>query len=329
LLLIGFLAAGCILVAGVTHAQSGVSPTGSIGGFEAKFIDVNGVRTRYYDAGEGEPLVLMHGSSWRGTANANTWTAVMPELSQHYRVIAPDGVGAGMTDNPLKDEDYNMQGMVKHLLEFIEVMDLGPIHLMGQSTGGAIVFLAAVERPEIIKTLIIVNSQPAAPRVGPTGRDEALAPCREIDEWIPQWKCVHSALSYDDSHLNEELFAAGAYMESQPKVQVTHEKREAGAGKPHFFSREGTEWIHSVHERVRNEGMLQMPVLLYWSRNDPNSALGSPGAKEVSAFFDVIAEKNPRVRLLMTNKAGHFHYRENPQEFNWNVINFIEYWNSQ
>ncbi len=77
-----------------------------------------------------------------------------------------------------------------------------------------------------------------------------------------------------------------------------------------------------------SEGTLQMPVLLYWSRNDPNSALGSPGAKEASALFDVIAEKNPRVRLLMTNKAGHFHYRENPEEFNWNVINFIEYWKS-
>lgn len=139
----------------------------------------------------------------------------MPGLSKRFRVIAPDGLGAGMTDNPLRDEDYNMQGMVKHLLEFIEVMDLGQIHLMGQSTGGAIVFLAAVEKPEIIETLIIVNSQPAAPRVGPTGRDEALGPCRKIDEWIPQWKCVHRALSYDSSHLNEEFFAASTFMESQ------------------------------------------------------------------------------------------------------------------
>lgn len=111
-------------------------------------------------------------------------------------------------------------------------------------------------------------------------------------------------------------------------MQVTYEKRAAGAGKPHFFSKEGTEWIHSIHDRVKNEGTLQMPVLLYRSRNDPNSALGVPGAKEVSALFDVIGEKNPRVRLLMANKAGHFHYREYPEEFNWNVINFIKYWNS-
>ena len=51
----------------------------------------------------------------------------MPGLSKRYRVIAPDGLGAGITGNPLTDEDYNMQGMVKHLLEFIELMNLGRI----------------------------------------------------------------------------------------------------------------------------------------------------------------------------------------------------------
>jgi len=135
-------------------------------------------------------------------------------------------------------------------------MDLGQIHLMGQSTGGAVVFLAAVERPELIKTLVIANAQPAAPRVGPTGRDEALAPCRQIADWIPQWKCVHSALSYDSSHLDEEFFAASMYMEGLPKVQEAYAKRAAGAGKPHFFSPEGIKWIHSVHDRVKNEGTL-------------------------------------------------------------------------
>ena len=43
-----------------------VSPTGSTGGYEARFVDVNGIRTRYYEAGSGEPMILLHGAPWGG-----------------------------------------------------------------------------------------------------------------------------------------------------------------------------------------------------------------------------------------------------------------------
>ena len=76
-------------------------------------------------------------------------------------------------------------------------------------------------------------------------------------------------------------------------------------------------WI----ERVRNEGILQMPVLLYWGFNDP-SALVSRGLE----LFDVIGAKNPRTQMIIINKAGHQNAREKPEEFNYNVINFIDYW---
>ena len=323
------LVTACWLSApGTAIAQADVSNTGSIGGIEAKFIDVKGVRTRYYDEGQGEPLVLVHGSGWRGTANANTWVRNIPGLSERFRVIAVDKLGAGMTGNPLDDKDYNMQGMVNHLYEFIQAMNLGEIHLMGQSNGGAVVFLTAVAHPEIIKTLIIVNSGPAAPRVGSSGREDALRPCRSED-WVEEWTCTYRALSYDPSHVTEDFLAASIYMQSLPKAQETAAKRAAGAGAPHFYSPESNAWLNTVHERVKTEGTLQMPVLLYWSRNDPNSPVGSPGAREASALFDVIGEKNPRVRMFIANKAGHFHYREYPEEFNWNVINFIDYWNAQ
>ncbi len=62
------------------------------------------------------------------------------------------------------------------------------------------------------------------------------------------------------------------------------------------------------------------------SRNEPNSVVAETPVTEVTALFDVIGEKNPKVRLLLVNKAGHFHYRERPDEFNWNIISFIEFW---
>jgi len=69
------------------------------------------------------------------------------------------------------------------------------------------------------------------------------------------------------------------------------------------------------------EGRLQTPTLLYWGKNDP-SAIPALGL----ALFDMISEKNPRARMLIVNNAGHFHYREHPEEFTRNVINFATGW---
>ena len=62
-----------------------------------------------------------------------------------------------------------------------------------------------------------------------------------------------------------------------------------------------------------------MPVLVYWGRNDPTAWLPSG-----VALFELIADSNPRTRMIVVNEAGHFHYREHPQEFAHNVISFID-----
>ncbi len=86
------------------HAQAPkVSQTGSIDGLEAKFIDVKGVRTRYYEAGQGEPMVLVHGEGWSGHSSANTWSKNIPGLSKRFHVFAVDKLASGMTGNPLDD----------------------------------------------------------------------------------------------------------------------------------------------------------------------------------------------------------------------------------
>jgi pimeloyl-ACP methyl ester carboxylesterase len=67
-----------------------------------------------------------------------------------------------------------------------------------------------------------------------------------------------------------------------------------------------------------------MPVLLYWAKNDPQA----PALKNGVVFFDIMAAKQPNVHMILVNRAGHFHFREYPEEFNYNVISFIDYWNS-
>ncbi|HEU4343315.1 MAG TPA: hypothetical protein VFU31_17340 [Candidatus Binatia bacterium] len=76
-----------------------------------RFVDVDGIRTRYFEKGTGAVLVLFHGSHL-GTndacESALDWELNFDALSEWFRVIAVDKLGQGHTDNPKRDEDYTM-----------------------------------------------------------------------------------------------------------------------------------------------------------------------------------------------------------------------------
>lgn len=310
----------CTLLPSAAAGQpAGVAPDGSLGGLTAKFIDVDGVRTRYYEAGRGEPVLLLHGEGWSGHSSANTWVKNIPGLASRFHVYAPDKLASGMTGNPTDDADYNIQGEVKHMFRFLQTLKLDRVHVVGQSRGGGLAFFLSVAHPEIVRTLVIVDSNTAAPDTGPTDRQKVLANCPKEPD-AEEWKCRLRAISFlPDVAFDDQFFATGAWMASLPKAQETLAKVKGGAGEP--LRSQFNEWKKEVHERLRREPVLQMPILLYWGRNDPSAML-----RNGLALFDVVAEKNPRVRMLIANHAGHFHYREYPEEFNRNVMHFIEQW---
>jgi alpha-beta hydrolase superfamily lysophospholipase len=105
---------------------------------------VKGVATRYYDEGQGEPMVLIHGGMTAGSSTANVWSRNIPGLAKRFHVLAVDRLGSGLTGNPLTDPDYAYSGQVEHIYQFIQTMKLGRVHLVGHSAGGAIAFYVAV-----------------------------------------------------------------------------------------------------------------------------------------------------------------------------------------
>jgi pimeloyl-ACP methyl ester carboxylesterase len=124
-----------------------------------------------------------------------------------------------------------------------------------------------------------------------------------------------TALSKNREHITEEFLNAAEYMSAQPSGQKTDAAMLTEQAKSYEAiiakgSEEMRGWIR--------DGRLQTPTLLYWGRNDP-SAILPVGL----GLFDMIAERNKRARMFVVNDAGHFHWREHPQEFARNVINFI------
>jgi len=326
--IIAFTFGGLVLslsACSVPQAPSrGVSPSASIGDHEAKFIDVNGARTRYYDWGSGEVILLVHGARPSGTSSANTWVPILSGLGKRFRVLAPDRLGHGMTENP--KGDYSVTAEMEHLYGFLKVMGVNSFHVIGQSTGAYHAARMTLEHPEMVKTLVLCDSATLSPPVGNveerraaiglgTGAGGQRGASNDPKE---QFHFSIQQLSKNREHITEEFVSAAGYMASLPGGQKTDAAMRGEAAKQYeeIIARGAAEmrgWI--------KEGQLQTPTLLYWGKNDP-SAILAVGL----TLFDMIAEKNARSRMLIVNNAGHFHYREHPDEFVRNVINFVTAW---
>jgi 2-hydroxy-6-oxonona-2,4-dienedioate hydrolase len=303
------------------EARAELTTSGEVAGLRAQFADVDGIRTRYYEMGEGEPMVLVHGGSWSGHASANIWSTDIPLFAKQFHVFAPDKLGSGMTDNPSDDNDFNLQGEVDHIYDFIRVMKLGRVHLVGEARGGGCVLFLALQHPEVVRDLVIVDSNTAAPGNLGTG---GLAPsqCPKEPDW-EGWRCRTRLLSaLPEKAFDDEYFMAGKYMSLLPKSQETAERLKAGAGgelaTAGGFENWKAEWFGRI--RKEKEDVLQMPVLIYWGRNDSSAPVVNG-----QALYDAIAKQNPHAKMIVAEKGGHFPFREYPEEFVSDVTNFIDH----
>lgn len=121
---------------------------------DGKFVDIgDGVTIHYKEYGQGEPLLLIHGY----TSNSYTWNDVAPELAKHYRVITPDVVGFGLSSKP-EDGNYNYEGFANYLAEFLDKIGVGKVNIGGNSMGGGISIRFALDHPERVKKMILIDS---------------------------------------------------------------------------------------------------------------------------------------------------------------------------
>ncbi|WP_423458095.1 alpha/beta fold hydrolase [Ottowia sp. VDI28] len=109
-----------------------------------------------HDAGQGEPILLIHGSGPGVTAWAN-WRGVIPVLAQRARVVAPDMLGFGYTSCP-PGMPLNVDAWVKQLTDLLDALDLPKVSVVGNSFGGAIALALAHRHPERVKRLVLMGA---------------------------------------------------------------------------------------------------------------------------------------------------------------------------
>ncbi len=128
---------------------------------EDNFIDIDGIRAYYLMAGEGEPVLLLPGLA--ASVAMSTEVTIRP-LAKKFRVYALDLPGSGESDKPILD--YTLEQGIRYVAEFLKIHDLDSINVVGLSRGGLISLGLALEYPERVKRLVLVNSAGLGSEIG-------------------------------------------------------------------------------------------------------------------------------------------------------------------
>ncbi|GIU95966.1 MAG: haloalkane dehalogenase 1 [Gaiellaceae bacterium] len=129
-------------------------------GFAPRYLEQAGLRLHYVDEGRGDPILLLHGEP--------TWSflyrKMIPTLARVGRVVAPDYFGFGRSDKPTRIEDYSYDFHYGSIERLAEELDLWNATVVVQDWGGPIGLRLAVEHPERVARLVILNTGVGAGR---------------------------------------------------------------------------------------------------------------------------------------------------------------------
>jgi pimeloyl-ACP methyl ester carboxylesterase len=153
-------------------------------------------RTAFFDAGDGSPIVFIHGLA----ANATYWLHVAPYfLSRGHRVVGLDLLGCGESDKP--SEGYSVVTLARQTRQLMDVLGVERAMLVGHSLGGMVASRLVNECPERVGSLVLVNPGGCLPVPLPMRlAGHLLLRPRILEALMPHlWKAVLGAVFYEQN----------------------------------------------------------------------------------------------------------------------------------
>lgn len=272
---------------------------------ESKRIEVDtggeSVDIRYLTAGEGDPVILLHGIGL--DAASVSWKHLLPHLAENHRVIAPDFPGHGESDGA---EEYTMASYLAVLDGLLDALAIERASLVGISMGGAVALGHALD-DERIERLVLVDSYGL-------GRD---AP------WRPGGAALLNTPGFDGllgvGLLNPALVAtslagltvnpSSGFISDVQRAVGPAAARALGAWQRDEFRACGLQTCYL--DRLDE---LDVPTLLVHGREDPIFPI---------AWSERAAERIPTSEFVPFERCGHWPPREHPEKFDRVVSDFL------
>ncbi|WP_164985075.1 alpha/beta fold hydrolase [Ammoniphilus sp. CFH 90114] len=247
--------------------------------------------TYYLEAGQGEPLILLHGVGF--FTGGDYWLENIKELSQHYQVYAPDFVGWGEGDR--LDVEYSFSYLADFVREFQDGLGISSAHIVGHSMGGWVASVLGYESPDRVRTLTLVGAGGISTRVIPMMSSFTPPSYEEVLKHVKETTRIENAEEAAKRwHQRAQIpGAAEAYL----KI-MTHMKNP----------------IHRARYNTRRRlPHIKVPTLILWGSEDKINELSM--GEEMQAMIP-----NSELAVL---PYGHYLPSEAPKEFNSLVISFM------
>ena len=270
-----------------------------------KFIDVEGVRTRYFVSGEGAPLILLHGVG----LSADTFFLNMDAIGTCRTVYAVDMLGHGFTETVLYEGGAPHAFLVEHVIAFADALGLKQFAIGGSSFGAQIAALVYFSVTERISKLVVIGSGSSF-----NSEEEQMATLGNVYKNAitamndPTWEsCVKRIenICYDASTVRPEIILLQLTSYARPEIKSAYEATLRGMTDPEMARR------YRILERLPE---IDVPTLLIWGRQDTR---GKWQRAEQAATMIKDA------RLVIFEECGHLPYMEKPDEFNKAMISFL------
>ena len=295
LLLAGFLLAGWLRPDWFLAAE--FARQRLLAGASERSIAVDGRDWQYLEAGEGPPLLLLHGF----TGSKENWLPVFAALSAHYRVLAPDLPGWGFADGSPPAPPYGYRADADRLARFIAATVPEPrLRLVGHSMGGGVAAVYAAEQPGRVERLVLMSAAGVE-------FDNAFARA-VVDGGHP-----FAVGSRDELRAFMQLvFADPPWVPWPVDRALVQHRRQRDA-----FEREVLAAMAAGPERSapsRLAGGIRAPTLLLWCHDDQ--------VVDVTASA-VYAQAIPHSRRLLLDGCGHMPMMELPRATAAALLGFL------
>lgn len=274
----------------------------------------NGIRQNYIDAGEGAPVVLLHGFPETNFA----WRFQIPVLGELYRIIAPDLRGYGETDKPATG--YDKRNMARDLAALLDELGIDRIALVGHDRGARVATRFAKDYPERVDRLVVMDNVPTRIVARDINAEIAKSYWFFLFHLIPdlpetliagkeeQWlRWFFSDWAYDPSSISGEAF--DTYVRAY---------RAPGAVRGAMADYRAN--AEDVAQDLEDADVkIACPTLALWGE--------SFGA--VGKMFDmpkVWAEMADNLKAVAIPRCGHLPHEERPEAVNALLLEFLQGW---
>ncbi|MBI3972907.1 MAG: alpha/beta fold hydrolase [Chloroflexi bacterium] len=268
---------------------------------ETRRVTVGGLEHRVLIAGSGWPLVLLHGLG----GSADEWLAVLPQLAIHYRVVAPDAIGHGLSDKPAGGR-YDLAAYTEFVLGVTDAFGIRRAPLVAVSGAGAVALSLALTHPDRISRLVLV----AAAGLGRTVAWRYRLATLPFTSWFLRRADRRSVEASGRSLCYAPDKLPAGWIDRRMEIWST-------PGAVDAFVATVRACISLRGQRAdftRRLGEIRHPTLLVWGREDP--ILPVSHALAAQAAF-------PNAQVRVFDRCGHMPMWEYPSEFAQTVLEFL------